>query len=167
MKFSFYGALSNAFWHGNQASSKGNSQNEVIPLLVILHLSYTKYWGVKICFHSRPYQNQNFSLMSRSCLIHVSLVSHSCRSCPTRVAIVSLMSGTRVVNQTRSLRYCSCKKSPIVIRDHDHIITGNLLFIENEHLRELISKGSNSLEARTVNWNKYKNTIKRGIGDCT
>ena len=40
--------------------------NEIVPLLVIIHLPYSKYRGVKICFYSCPYQNQNF----------VALVSH-------------------------------------------------------------------------------------------
>ena len=40
-------------------------------------MPYSKYRGVKICFYSCRYQNQNFSL-----------VSHSCRSCSTRVALL-------------------------------------------------------------------------------
>ena len=73
--------FSNAFWHGNKAFPKGSSQNEIVPLLVIFHLPYSKYRNVKICFYSCSYQNQNFF---------------------TRVALVSLVSGTRVVNQPRS-----------------------------------------------------------------
>ena len=117
--------FSNAFWHGNKAFPKVSSQNEIVPLLVIFHLTYGKYSDVKICFFSFRYQNQNFSLMSyscRSCSTHVALmsfvwhscgtcvalvllVSHSCRQCCTRVArvaLVLLVSGTRVVNQPRS-----------------------------------------------------------------
>ena len=57
--------------------------------LVIIHLPYSKYRGVKICFYLCRYQNQNFSLVShlcRSCSTCVSLVLHSCCSCRTRVA---------------------------------------------------------------------------------
>ena len=102
----------NAFWHGNEAFPQVSSQNETVPLLVIFHLPYSKYRGVKICFYSCRYQNQNFSLVShscRSCSIRValvsfvqhschtcvalmSLVSHSCWQCSTRVAFVSLVS---------------------------------------------------------------------------
>ena len=115
----------NAFWHGNETFPKGSSQNEIVPLLVVFHLPYSKYNGVKICFYSCGHQNQNFSLVSHSCLscstrvvrgalvLHlcrtyvarvslVSLVSHSCCICVTLVALVFLVSGTRVVNQTRS-----------------------------------------------------------------
>ena len=41
---------------------------------------------MKICFHLCRYQNQNFSL-----------VLHSCRSISNCVALMSLVSGTRVV----------------------------------------------------------------------
>ena len=34
--------FSNTFWHGNVAFPKGSSQNEIVPLLVISHLSYSK-----------------------------------------------------------------------------------------------------------------------------
>ena len=82
--------FSNAFCHRNKAFPKG-TQNEIVLLLVIFHQLYSKYKGAKIFFHSCRYQNQNFSF-----------VSQSCRSCRTRVAFVSLLSGTCVVKQTRS-----------------------------------------------------------------
>ena len=84
----------NAFRHGKETFPKSSSQNEIVPLLIVFHLPYSKYKGVKICFYSCRYQNQNFSL-----------VSHSCCQCRTLVAFMSLVSlvfGTRVVNQTRS-----------------------------------------------------------------
>ena len=79
--------FSNAFWHGNKAFPKVSSQNEIVPLLVIFHLTYGKYSDVKICFFSFRYQNQNFSLVSYSCR-SCALMQHSCRSCGTRVALV-------------------------------------------------------------------------------
>ena len=98
-KFSFCGE------RGNEAFPKGGSWNQILPLLVIFHLPFDKYRGVKICFYSFCYQNQNFSpvlhscrlcstrvaLVLHSCLARVTLlllVSHSCRSCRTRVARV-------------------------------------------------------------------------------
>ena len=83
--------FSNVFWHGNEAFPKGSFQNKIVPLLVIFHLLCSQYRGAKMCFHSCRYQNQNFSL-----------VSHSCRTLVVRVTLVSLLSGTRVVKQTRS-----------------------------------------------------------------
>ena len=104
----------NAFWHGNETFPKGSSQNEIVPLLVVFHLPYSKYKGVKICFYPCRYQNQNFSLVlhsCRSCSTRVALVSflqHSCRSCLTCVALVLLVSNSCrwclalvFVNQTR------------------------------------------------------------------
>ena len=96
----------NAFWHGNETFPKGSSQYEIVPLLVVFHLPYSKYKGVKICFYSCRYQNQNFSLVSHlcrscstrvalvsfvqhSCRTRVRLVSHSCRPCLNRIALVS------------------------------------------------------------------------------
>ena len=108
----------NAFWHGNETFPKGSSQNEFVPLLVVFHLPYNKYKGVKICFYPCRYKNQSFPLVSHSCrscstcialcrscrtrVALVSLVSHSCCIRVTGVALVSLVSGTYVVNQTIS-----------------------------------------------------------------
>ena len=106
--------LINAFWHGNEVFSRGSSENEIVPLLVVFHLPYSKYKGIKICFYLCRYQNQIFH-SCRTRVVPVALVSHSCRSCLTLialvslashsccirvacVALVSLVSGTRVVN---------------------------------------------------------------------
>ena len=92
----------NAFWHGNETFPKGSSQYEIVPLLVVFHLPYSKYKGVKICFYSCRYQNQSFSLMSHSCrscstrVVLVSFVQHSCRTCVALVLLVSHSCCTRV-----------------------------------------------------------------------
>ena len=86
--------FSNAFWHGNDAFPKVSSQNEIVPLLVILsHIANRQ--GVKM-FSLLPL----FSLLSKyfTCVALVSFMQHSCRSCCTRVALVSLVS--------RSCRSC-------------------------------------------------------------
>ena len=92
--------FSNAFWHGNEAFPKFSSQNEIVPLLVIFHLPYSNYRGIKICFTRVVIKIKMF----HSChtrVVCVALLSHSCHSCSTCVALVSLVSGTSVVNQTR------------------------------------------------------------------
>ena len=58
-------------------------------------------------------------------------------------------------------------ESPSVDRDQGHIVTGDLCFIENKHLRNFISKGPNFPEGRTINWNTSKNGITKGIEDCS
>ena len=95
--------FSNGFWHRNKAFSKDSSYNEIVPLLIVFHLLYGKYRGVKICFHLCRYQNQNFSLVLHSCcssstrVTIVLLVSHSCLTCIANVALVTYVSGSRVV----------------------------------------------------------------------
>ena len=93
--------FSNAFWHRNEAFPKGSSWNEIVPLLIFFHFSYSKCKDIKICFYSCCYQNQFFSLVSHSCrscsarvplashlCCSASLMSHSCHSCCTLVARV-------------------------------------------------------------------------------
>ena len=116
----------NAFWHGKETFPKSSSQNEIVPLLIVFHLPYSKYKGVKICFYSCRYKIKIFH-SCRTRVVRVALVSHPCRSCLTCVtlvllvpysccicvvcvALVSLLSGTRVVNQTISHLLISDKK---------------------------------------------------------
>ena len=107
--------FSNAFWHENEAFPKVSSQNEIVPLLVIFHLPYSKYRGVKMFL---------FLLLSTSkfftCVALVLFVQHSCRTRVFRVALgrtrVAFVSGTRVLNQTRSFsRTCSVQLTYIFI----------------------------------------------------
>ena len=110
--------FSNALWHGYEAFPKVSSQNEIVPLLVIFHLPYSKYRSVKICFYSCRYQNQNFSLVSHSCrscstcVVFVSFVQHSCCTCGALVSLVSHSCRTRVASVSmvshccRSFRTC-------------------------------------------------------------
>ena len=97
--FSFCGArFLNAFWHRNKVFPKDSSSKENVPLLVVFHLPYSKYKDVKICFYSCRQQNQNFLL-----------VSHSCRSCSTRVTPVSCQYYSRVAFVLLVLHLCrSC-----------------------------------------------------------
>ena len=109
-----------AFWYGNETFPKGSSQYEIFPLLVVFHLPFSKYKGVKICFYPRRYQNQNFSLVLHSCRLcrtrvaRVSLVSlmlHSCCIFVSRVALVSLVSATRVTRLDLQIRFVAFQQS--------------------------------------------------------
>ena len=94
-KFSFRGAFFKRILAWERGISKSSSRNEVVPFLVIFHLPYSKCSGVKICFYSCLYQNQNFSLVlhwGRSCSARVALVPlvrHSCRTCVAPVLLIS------------------------------------------------------------------------------
>ena len=72
--------LLNEFWYGKDTFPKSSSYNEIVLLLIDFYLPYSKYKGVKTCFYLCRYQNQKFSL-----------VSHSCHSYSTRVALVLLV----------------------------------------------------------------------------
>ena len=105
----------------NKVFSASSSDNEIVSLLVIFYLPHSKYRGMKICFYLCRYQNQSFSVVShlchscstcaglvsflqhlcRTCVVLVSVVSHSYFTLAAYVAFVSLVSGTRVLNQTR------------------------------------------------------------------
>ena len=65
-----------------------------------------------------------------------------------------------------NLPLCNCQNSPFVDRDHGHIITGDLRFIENQHLRKLISKGPNYREPHPINLKKCRDTIISGTETC-
>ena len=114
--------LLNVFQHGKEAFPNGSFQNEIVPLLVVFHLPYSKYEGVKICFYSCRYQNQNFSLVShfcRSCSTRVALASfvqHSCRTCFALVLLVSylcLLCLTHVANLALVLHSCGLRRTRV------------------------------------------------------
>ena len=73
----------NAFWYGNEVIPKGSSQNEVVPLLIVFHLPYSKHWGVKKLLLVSPLKSKIFTC--------VALVSNSCRSYSTHVALISFV----------------------------------------------------------------------------
>ena len=91
----------NAFWHGKQTFPKSRSQNEIVSLLIVFHLPYSKCKVVKIYFHSCRYKIKIFH-SCRTRVVRLALVwhscsqcstrAHSCCSCLTRVALVSLVS---------------------------------------------------------------------------
>ena len=98
----------NAFWHRKQAFPGSSSQNKIVPLLIVFHLPYSKYKGVKICFYSCRYKIKMFH-SCRTCVFRVALVSHSCRQCSTRVALVLHCCGscqTRVALVSLVLHSC-------------------------------------------------------------
>ena len=115
-KFSFCGALFKRILAWERGISK--RQNEIVPLLVIFHLPYSKYNGAK---STRVVREALVSHSCLSCNTRVAPVSHSCQSCLTRVTLlslvlhpcyicvalvtlISLVSRTRFVNQTKSFK---------------------------------------------------------------
>ena len=68
--------------------------------------------------------------------------------------------GTGLIN-------CDCQQSSFRDENHGHIITGDLRFIKNKQLRKLISKGPNYREAKTINWQKCRDEINKGLEECS
>ena len=58
---------------------------------------------------------------------------------------------------------CECKTSEFSHPYHKHILTGDLRFIKNNHLRDLLKKGPNYREPERVNWDINFKLIKEGI----
>ena len=63
------------------------------------------------------------------------------------------------------IHQCNCAGSEFCDPNHGHIITGNLQIIENSKLRQLMSKGPNYREPRTVNWRKCRLKILEALDE--
>ena len=62
---------------------------------------------------------------------------------------------------------CQCHlHEEFVNKDHGHVLTGDLRFIENSKLRKLLSKGPNFREPMSINWAKCRNAIENGLDTC-
>ena len=70
------------------------------------------------------------------------------------------------VSFVRDLPNCDCENSPFCNPFHKHVVTGDLRFVENDKLRNLLSKGPNYRESRTMNFNKCKEAIISALSSC-
>ena len=55
---------------------------------------------------------------------------------------------------------CQCNISKFCYEPHDHIITGDLMVIENVKLRELVAKGPKYREPNKINWQSTETMIQ-------
>ena len=69
------------------------------------------------------------------------------------------------VSFVRDIPKCECESSQFCDPHHNHVITGDLRFVDNVKLRQLLSKGPNYREARTINFKKCKDAIQTAIED--
>ena len=60
------------------------------------------------------------------------------------------------VQEPPDLTRCTCSQSEFKDPDHGHIITGNLNIVEDEKLRNLLSKGPNYREPKLIRYNQCK-----------
>ena len=61
---------------------------------------------------------------------------------------------------------CECNDSPFCDPYHKHIVTGDLRFIKNVHLRNLLYKGPKYRENERIRWDKVLESIQLGIKAC-
>ena len=110
--------FSNVFWHGNEAFPKGNSQNEIISLLVIQLIQGCEKMLSLVSLSKSKFFTR-FALVlfvQHSCntrVVRVALTSNLCFSRVIRVTLVWLVPDNDVVKQTRlyNLAYNSnCRK---------------------------------------------------------
>ena len=87
----------NAFWHRNNAFSKGRFQNEMVPLLIIFHLPYSKQGCENMLLLVSLLKSKFFTRLAlmlfvqHSCCTHVVRVALALHLCHTCVACVSLV----------------------------------------------------------------------------
>ena len=67
------------------------------------------------------------------------------------------------VSFIRDLPKCDCQNSQFCDPYHKHIVTGDLRVVTNDKLRQLLGKGPNYREARTINFSKCKEEIKSAL----
>ena len=61
---------------------------------------------------------------------------------------------------------CDCENSQFCDPHHKHVITGDLRIVENSKLRQLLTKGPNFREPRSLNFAKALNSIRCAITSC-
>ena len=64
----------------------------------------------------------------------------------------STLSDLNVSDYFSNPQTCQCKESKFCYRPHGHVITADLMVIENAKLRELVAKGPKYREPNRVNW---------------
>ena len=69
------------------------------------------------------------------------------------------------ISIVHNLPSCDCISSHFCDPQHKHIVTGDLRIIENEKLRCLFSKGPNYREAKPINLQKCKESIKNSLDE--
>ena len=62
---------------------------------------------------------------------------------------------------------CDCSSSEFVDHNHGHVVTGDLRIIQNKELKELIQKGPNFREPKTINWKRSRKVIEEGLDICS
>ena len=75
----------------------------------------------------------------------------------------SALSNLDITNHLSNPQRCQCNTSMFCYEPHGHVITGDLMVIENVKLRELVGKGPKYRERNKINWNWTKTMVLNSI----
>ena len=71
----------------------------------------------------------------------------------------STLSNLDITNYLSNPQHCQCNTSKFCNEPHGHVITGNLMVIENVKLRELVAKGPKYREPNKINWKSTETVV--------
>ena len=75
----------------------------------------------------------------------------------------SILSNLDITNYLFNPQHCQCNTSKFCYEPHGHVITGDLMVIENVKLRELVAKGPKYREPNKINWQSTETIISNSI----
>ena len=75
----------------------------------------------------------------------------------------STLSNLDITNYLSNPQHCQCNTSKFCYEPHGHVITGDLMLMENVKLRELVAKEQKYREPNKINWKLTKTMILDSI----
>ena len=75
----------------------------------------------------------------------------------------STLSNLDITNYLSNPQHCQCNTSKFCYEPHGHVITGDLMVIENVKLRELVAKGPKYREPNKINWQSMETMVSNSI----
>ena len=75
----------------------------------------------------------------------------------------STLSNMYITNYLFNPKHCQCNTSKVSYEPHGHVITGDLIVIENVKLREFVAKGPKYREPNKIYWQSTETMISNSI----
>ena len=75
----------------------------------------------------------------------------------------STLSNLDITNYLSNPQHCQCNTSKFCYEAHGHVITGDLMVIENVKLREIVAKGPKYREPNQINWQSTETMVSNPI----
>ena len=121
------------------------------------------------CIHSIPYKKDIKYCLAESLRENEIPSTVYSLSNTIRNKIFNYYSTVKNINTNDTRTYgtgiilCNCTNSKYLNHHHGHIIPRDLQIIENKKLGNILSKGPNSREPKTISWKKSKESIAEGL----